>query len=169
MMRVFISVKIKSISHIVKKLEWCGIIKKWSNNFIHDGNLKQNIINNMLVFYAVGPMGCRTKGQTPKLEGDSLEREGRNRMRWLWTIIFRLQGAISQKQSLAVLCVGCWLVQKSDLDKGRNGRLFGTMNTSMYFLTTQLHHECHKRTILKTSVHQKTTTGGTEKVNLTTN
>jgi len=62
MMRVFISVKIKSISEEIRVI-WN--YKKWSNNFIHDGNLKQNIIDNFLVFYAVGPMGCQTNGQTP--------------------------------------------------------------------------------------------------------
>jgi len=54
MMRVFVSVKIKSISEEITVI-WN--YKKWSNNFIHDGNLKQNLIDNFLVFYAVGPMG----------------------------------------------------------------------------------------------------------------
>ena len=38
MMRVFISVKIKSISEEIRVI-WS--YKKWSNNFIHDGNFKK--------------------------------------------------------------------------------------------------------------------------------
>ena len=62
--------KIKSISEEIRVI-WN--YKKWSNNFIHDGNLKQNIIDNFLVFYAVGPMGrprledCSKSGNWPTL------------------------------------------------------------------------------------------------------
>jgi len=31
--------------------------KKWSNNFIHDGNLKKKHNRYFLMIYAVGPMG----------------------------------------------------------------------------------------------------------------